>query len=152
MTNLSSDTKPHFDRREGDELAGGLGWGGGGGGHRSCFPLISINSVLHFLSPQVFIANVTHATQSGLRQIIIEVQVNGLEIGIIIHAQLIEFLIIICDAIVFQCFGHVEVALVILPGVAGSMSIVLEVSVTNLSHDFFRTHLEQTHGKKIYIS
>ena len=31
VTNLSSDTKPHFDRWVGDELAGGDGGGGGGG-------------------------------------------------------------------------------------------------------------------------
>lgn len=77
-----------------------------------------------------------HIHRQGLclRQVIIEVEVDGLHEGIIVHAQFIEILIVVMDTIFLQGLVHFQVAFVVLPGVAACVAVVLHVAIQNLKH------------------
>lgn len=59
-----------------------------------------------------------------LRKVIIEVEMDGLQVLIIIHAQVVEFFIFIWDLVLFKGFLHIQIDAIIFPCVAGSMAIV----------------------------
>ena len=58
---------------------------------------------------------------SRLSEVIVEVEVNGLEVEVVAHAQSVELLVLVGDAVLLQCLAHVEVAAVVLPRVAASV-------------------------------
>ena len=65
-------------------------------------------------------------------QIIVEVEVNGWNILVWLHAELEQLLALINDPVLLQVLRHVEHLAHALPGVGGSVHVCIRVTVQNL--------------------
>lgn len=75
---------------------------------------------------------ITLLLMSKFSEVIIEVQTYGWSEEVTIHPTTVQFLIFIRNPIFTQGFTHVQIDAVVLPGVAGCMGVVAQVTVQNL--------------------
>lgn len=61
---------------------------------------------------------------SKLCEVIIEVQTYRFGEKVMVHTTLVEFLILIKEAVLTQSLSHVQVYMVVFPGVTGSMGVI----------------------------
>lgn len=61
---------------------------------------------------------------SKLCEVIIKVQAYGFSEKVTVHATLVELLILIKKAILTQSLSHVQVYMVVFPGVTGSVGVI----------------------------
>lgn len=69
---------------------------------------------------------------SKFSEVIIEVQTDGWSEEVTIYPTKVQFLIFIRNPIFTQSFTHVQIDTVVLPGVAGCMRVVAQVTLQNL--------------------
>ena len=92
----------------------------------NCFASETADVSWQGLSPKpAIVLDIITATMdrmtSRLSEVIVEVEVNGLEVEVVTHAQSVELLVLVWNAVLLQCLAHVEVAAVVLPRVAASV-------------------------------
>ena len=78
------------------------------------------------------VGNVSADRASRNGQIIVEVEVNGRNVLIRLHAKFEQLLTLVNDAVLLQVLRHVEHLAHALPSVRGGMHVCIRVTVQNL--------------------
>ena len=88
-------------------------------------------------------------SKSGLGEVVIVVHMDRLQVLALVHAELVEGLVLVWDAVLVERLVHIEHEAVVLPRVRGSVRVVHQVALENLGHYFLRAHLKQIPQKDI---
>ena len=74
-------------------------------------------------------------------QIVVVVENDRLQERVVLHAQLVELVVLVDDAVLGQRLVHVEHTTLVLPRVGAGVCVILEIAAQNLVHVLLRANL-----------